>query len=404
MTNAILVAAILSLVMLETEQNCLIESEFNQKFQAIIPKGGFNSLFVEENPVFDRDSRTVYYPPSWFGKDIRKIVWEGSNATVKRITKSNNEYELKLQKQEVKFLDELKNENVTPDYYTCLETDKHLFIIQQDIGESMDTESMKIAFQKLRPQEKVAAILTIGSLIEKIHSKRIIHSDIKPSNIVSLDKSMKEFRLIDFSSANNISLSARGGTSCYKPPMVLINKIGTTGSGSFQDVYGFAITIAVLEGSFQELFNNLKDKCDNPEDQDDFNYKLGKNFIEIIRKSEIAALYPALKKFIPPIGSKFSSIKGFLKEISTEAKKIKDEVATEEHSDSNDEEDHDEEEQDAPKMSNSHELKNLEGLSKESTAKPKLLTNNRGLTNTQNLATSYRNHRLLSDNGTKEYI
>jgi serine/threonine protein kinase len=51
--------------------------------------------------------------------------------------------------------------------------------------------------QKWSEEEGLSFLKEIVKAINTLHDKRIIHLDIKPSNIV-IDESMKSFKFIDF--------------------------------------------------------------------------------------------------------------------------------------------------------------------------------------------------------------
>ncbi|MBE6925139.1 MAG: hypothetical protein E7466_07905 [Ruminococcaceae bacterium] len=110
------------------------------------------------------------------------------------------------------------------------------FIKGKDLGKVLEQQGQRVSWQFLRP-----IIGQVVSALAQVHRNGLIHCDISPDNIFTLDNG--QVKLIDFGAAKNV---AKGVSSVillkrgYAPP----EQLGTNGKlGPWTDVYALAVTV-----------------------------------------------------------------------------------------------------------------------------------------------------------------
>eukprot|EP01055_Gregarina_sp_Pseudo9_P000233 Gregarina_sp_Pseudo_9__232@NODE_114_length_4196_cov_16_128699_g106_i0_p1_GENE_NODE_114_length_4196_cov_16_128699_g106_i0NODE_114_length_4196_cov_16_128699_g106_i0_p1_ORF_typecomplete_len921_score211_04Pkinase/PF00069_25/1_7e54Pkinase_Tyr/PF07714_17/3_4e25Kinaselike/PF14531_6/8_2e10Pkinase_fungal/PF17667_1/4_7e05Kdo/PF06293_14/7_1e05APH/PF01636_23/0_00023WaaY/PF06176_11/0_0018RIO1/PF01163_22/0_0059Seadorna_VP7/PF07387_11/0_12Seadorna_VP7/PF07387_11/3e03YrbLPhoP_reg/PF10707_9/0_44_NODE_114_length_ len=134
---------------------------------------------------------------------------------------------------EIQILRYIKS-NAEPCESRCLELtdyfyfEEHLFLVTELLGDNLycfDTKIRKMnqgRFFSLGRVQKIAYQILIA--LSYVHSLRLIHSDLKPENIVMVDESYPLVKLIDFGSAcfEDDSLSSYVQSRSYRAPEVLL--------------------------------------------------------------------------------------------------------------------------------------------------------------------------------------
>jgi serine/threonine protein kinase len=99
-------------------------------------------------------------------------------------------------------------------------------------------------FLKKSPVEKLTIFRGLAQQVEILHTKeKIVHNDIKASNIMFKDKALTEAKLIDFGSAFMEGWPITTYTKCYADA-----EVHTDGRGSFgNDIFGLGIAFGEIE-------------------------------------------------------------------------------------------------------------------------------------------------------------
>lgn len=107
------------------------------------------------------------------------------------------------------------------------------------------------AYRALRPLERVRIMLDIIDRFIELHSLNVIHSDIKPENIMMTSSEFKDFRIVDFAFAGMLEENYISGTEGFIPPEM--NDLSQKPLLSFKnDIFALAMTFAELEGDFRK--------------------------------------------------------------------------------------------------------------------------------------------------------
>ena len=158
-----------------------------------------------------------------FGEVIHcKEMKTGRDISIKVITKDNSNIELiNKVRQEISILKKLEHPNIVK-YYGQTETATHFFIKMEYIKYGNLLEWMNRQ-NKIKEEESSIIISKILSAVSYLHNNYICQRDIKPENIMILNKDdLNSIKLIDFGlSVENfeyLSYNDYCGTYIYMAP------------------------------------------------------------------------------------------------------------------------------------------------------------------------------------------
>jgi serine/threonine protein kinase len=189
-----------------------------------------------------RPSRIVNSADSLNQKyNIEDTIGTGVSVVKKAVNKcTKKEYAVKfLQKQvkgqtiprssldnEIELLKTISHPNIVQ-LYESMEDNSTIYLVMELI-KGCDLYDISDILGTLRPTSVSALILQLLSALNYLHSRGIVHHDIKPENII-LDYQKNTVKLTDFGSAkmvNRTDEGAVGGTLNYMAPEVLMNMRG----------------------------------------------------------------------------------------------------------------------------------------------------------------------------------
>lgn len=147
---------------------------------------------------------------------------------------------------------------ITP-FKGCVEDNSEIYIIQRMALYSLKDQMALNIYRSLQPMYRLAVILRILDKVIELHDKGVIHSDIKPANIVSRDPYLEQIELIDLGFARIDTLSYYGGTGTFLPPEYFSNNVKKLSPQL--DIYSLAITIMYLENYFTPEYHNIPSDC-----------------------------------------------------------------------------------------------------------------------------------------------
>jgi calcium/calmodulin-dependent protein kinase I len=127
---------------------------------------------------------------------------------------------------EIEILKNVSHPNIVQLYET-LEDPSTIFLIMEYVKGS-DLFDISDILGTLRPASVVAILTPLLTALSYLHSRGVVHHDIKPENII-VDYSQNTLKLTDFGSAkfsNKSQEGAYGGTLNYMAPEVLLNMRG----------------------------------------------------------------------------------------------------------------------------------------------------------------------------------
>ncbi|MCM8807664.1 MAG: protein kinase, partial [Candidatus Omnitrophica bacterium] len=131
----------------------------------------------------------------------------------------NEKCQIKIFKKEYKLLKKLSHPGIIKVYKFGKKGGLYFVFMEYVDGSSLRIFSDKF---QLTPEKILYILIKVGETIEYIHSKKIVHNDIKPENIL-ISNDFQKIKLIDFGFAEKIGFLKRkvfysGGTEKYIAP------------------------------------------------------------------------------------------------------------------------------------------------------------------------------------------
>lgn len=152
------------------------------------------------------------------------------------------------------------SETIAP-FYGCTMDKNTIYLFQERMGWALSEKSAKSAYRSLPPLNRAKIMLDIVDKFIELHSLEIVHSDIKPANIMTKAKSFVDFKIIDLGMANIEGEDYIGGTHGYRPPERYRSSYEDEGLSYNEDVFALGMTLAEMEGDFDDSHDYIKGKC-----------------------------------------------------------------------------------------------------------------------------------------------
>lgn len=146
------------------------------------------------------------------------VVYDtGNDMVIKKIEFTSIE-QATMAYNEIEFLRRLKGVDGVVEYKDCAFKVDHLFIKQQKLHEDLKNKKVLETFAKKTVVEKLKIMKRLSETVNLIHSKKVIHADIKPGNIMALDEDVSQILLIDFGVSYFVDEEYQGGSKFYQSP------------------------------------------------------------------------------------------------------------------------------------------------------------------------------------------
>lgn len=154
-----------------------------------------------------------------------------------------------------------KSKLIAP-FHGCIIERNGIFEFQEKMTWDLSNKLARDAYRDLSPFQRVVVMLDIIDRFIEFHKENIVHSDIKPANIMLKNPDFSDIRIIDFGMVNKVGYKFLGGTSGYKPPEAYHKDAQGKKLLSFQsDVYALGMTFAAMEGHFYKTHQLIIDGC-----------------------------------------------------------------------------------------------------------------------------------------------
>ena len=181
----------------------------------------------------------------------------GMDVAIKIIDKTAlNQSSLQKLFREVRIMKQLDHPNIVK-LYQVMETETTLFLVMEYAsgGEVFD---YLVAHGRMKEKEARAKFRQIVSAVQYLHSKNIIHRDLKAENLL-LDSAMN-IKIADFGFSNNFSPGNKLDTFCGSPPYAAPELFqGKKYDGPEVDVWSLGVILYTLvSGSLPFDGANLK--------------------------------------------------------------------------------------------------------------------------------------------------
>ncbi|CAI5450774.1 unnamed protein product [Caenorhabditis angaria] len=189
---------------------------------------------------------------------LAKHVITGQEVAIKIIDKTAlNPSSLQKLFREVKIMKQLDHPNIVK-LYQVMETEQTLYLVLEYAsgGEVFD---YLVAHGRMKEKEARAKFRQIVSAVQYLHSKNIIHRDLKAENLL-LDQDMN-IKIADFGFSNTFSPGLKLDTFCGSPPYAAPELFsGKKYDGPEVDVWSLGVILYTLvSGSLPFDGQNLKE-------------------------------------------------------------------------------------------------------------------------------------------------
>lgn len=252
---------------------CMTPGEFTKESNLLFTKGQLNGYQSSGVPLHQSlFSRGSLVGKGGFG-EVRTVNDKVSQTAIKKV-KLVDEDDKSFVIREVQFLRTLCkhhdddastftdcNSKITAPFYGCIEDKSAFYLFSKVMHQDFSSQIIKNEYRSLNYFDRLKAMLNIIDKYIELHKFNIVHSDIKPSNIMSKDNSISQFRIIDFGLANYKGKKYLGGTHGYLPPERYGEGRRETSLDFTDDVFSLAMTLAELEGDFDYTLSEIKRKC-----------------------------------------------------------------------------------------------------------------------------------------------
>lgn len=210
------------------------------------PKARFRDSDQTLYDLYSMRTSDDYKGKGSFGK-VYKV-----KAVDKSIPGGEKDYALKFMansshnRREINIMLYLKDLERIPKIYECEISPNSIFIRQTLLDKTLhDTESVE-AVRSMSLDERARLFVGALEVLKKIHSKKFVHGDIKPENMMFENDKREAIYFIDFGLSMPINSQVFAGTPIFMSPELILGG-GYHEIDENEDVWAFIMSIIDLE-------------------------------------------------------------------------------------------------------------------------------------------------------------
>lgn len=140
----------------------------------------------------------------------------------------------------------------------CVKEGDQAFIFQSRAFGDFSNAEIRATYQGLPPFRRAMVMMNIIDKFVMLHRRGIIHSDVKPANIMATDSSISNQVIVDLGVAAASGTPLISGTWIFLPPEW---SFGASLLSPRNDIYALGLTFAFLEGPMEIYMNSLDPNC-----------------------------------------------------------------------------------------------------------------------------------------------
>lgn len=292
----------------------IIKLSLSSQIEGCLDPNDFNSLYQDK---FSEEVKTqseilrispleyLFQKGKFLGKGafgiVNEIQWGEKSLVAKEVDARQKQELMTVISAELNYLqimcgfekgsartsDQICNTDTTVKLFGCMLKDNVAYIIQEPLYKDLEHPTSIKTYNQKSNIERLKILKRIAEKFLNLHSHNIIHCDIKPSNIMSVDSDLNDFRIIDLGLSTTIGSTAFEGTPLYNGLERIKQK--TTAVPQI-DIYSLGITFAVLEIDPKIVFKDIVPSCYKGK----FRPFCHKVIMDSIKKSLITKKFPEL--------------------------------------------------------------------------------------------------------------
>jgi serine/threonine protein kinase len=239
--------------------HCLSQHEFDLVNTQQLGGKSLEKIFEDSQDVLGQGAFGVVKAIDWVHSDgsVRKVA-------VKRATPKGEDL-IKMVSDEINVMEKFKDKEHIMSFLGCQATisvEKAkvaipgtafvvlmdvpvavFYIVSDKLYADLSIKGKGREFAKLPVVNRLEGYLSFAKGLKELHEGKYIHSDIKPANIMAVDSSLTNIKLIDLGMVAEFNKRTFGGTPGYIPPQHYTH---SPADPSF-DIYSFGVSVATLE-------------------------------------------------------------------------------------------------------------------------------------------------------------
>jgi len=204
--------------------------------------------------------------------EVENVIGSGQSVVKKGIHKiTKKEYAIKFISKKVKgqtlprscidkeieLLRSLSHSNIVQ-LHECLENDETVYVVME-LVQGCDLYDAVSTLGTIRPGVAGAIVGQILSALAYLHSRGLVHHDIKMENVI-VDYLANKVKLTDFGSAKEVkNMSGVGGTINYMAPELIMNmRGGNVKCDQSIDIWSIGIVVYMMLSGFHPFDHSTK--------------------------------------------------------------------------------------------------------------------------------------------------
>lgn len=139
--------------------------------------------------------------------------------------------------------------------YFCIEYQDNIYLFLEGIQRVLDKKGINILKKTRSSQQRLENYLQISKGLKTLHESNIVHYNLQPSKIVSLNDHFEELKI---GSLENSVINGNYGTDHYSitnPPE--INSLNSHKVTFDSDIFQLGMTLAIIEIGEKEFYENI---------------------------------------------------------------------------------------------------------------------------------------------------